>query len=270
MDDLKLGILGCGAVGSAIRDVHLSIGQKVVVHDLNLGTELSCLLEADVIFVCLPTPQSSTGECDLTIVEGELKKLDELDYNGIVVMKSTVPPGTGNIFSKRYKFDYVSCPEFLREHSAIDDYRNQKVHFVGFDCDPSRVKSILKPLGSDIKEVSLTEAELIKYFHNTFNAWRIIFANAFCELSEKLDANYENILKNVCLLNDYSDKYLKSSDDFKGFGGPCLPKDTAALASVANQLELRSNIWQFCIEENDKWETKLVQGLRERGFQSLI
>lgn len=270
MTNIKLGILGCGAIGSAISNVHSSFKQEIIEHDIKLNSKLTDLLNADVIFVCLPTPQSSTGHCDLSIVEGELDNLSELGYEGTVVMKSTVPPMTGMRYSEQYKFDYISCPEFLREHCAISDYLNQKVHFVGSDCDISIMKKVLAPLSSNIRQVSITEAELIKYFHNTYNAWRIIFANAFCDLAESMDTNYDTILSSICDLNGISDSYLKSSKAFKGFGGPCLPKDTAALAQIANQLGLRSNVWDFCIRENEKWDTTLIDGLRASGFDSKI
>ncbi len=267
MDNLRLGILGCGVIGSAIKKIHQSFGHEVIGHDLNLGTELAILLDTNLIFVCLPTPQGSDGTCDLSIVESELRKLNELGYRGTVVMKSTVLPGSGERFNKEFDFNYVSCPEFLREHSAEQDYLSQKIHFIGADCEIENLRLLLKPLSSEIREVTITEAELIKYFHNSYNAWRIIFANAFCELTEQLDTNYDNILKNVSALNDYSENYLRSSSDFKGFGGPCLPKDTAALASLANKLNLRSNVWEFCIEENAKWDTTLIKGLRSEGFK---
>ena len=108
MTNIKLGILGCGAIGSAISNVHSGFKQEIIEHDIKLDSELKDLLAADVIFVCLPTPQSSTGHCDLSIVEGELNKLSELCYNGTVVMKSTVPPMTGIRYSEQYNFDYIS------------------------------------------------------------------------------------------------------------------------------------------------------------------
>lgn len=263
-----LGFLGCGAIGRAISDVHEKFDQNIIRHDLCLNSKLSDLLVADVIFVCLPTPSNKDGSCNLSIIHNELCQLNELGFNKTVVMKSTVPPGTGQQFSKQFSFKYVSCPEFLREHNARQDYLNQNVHIVGYDGeDVSEITLVLKPLNSTIKKLPVTEAELVKYFHNTYNAWRITFANSFYDMSHALDANYNKILNAFCELNGIKSDYLKSSDEFKGFGGPCLPKDTAAMADLSRKLKLNSNIWEFMLDENDKRIITLPPGLRESGFK---
>ena len=92
MTKIKIGILGCGAIGTAIGNVHETFDQQVIRHDIRLSTKLTDLLAADAILVCLPTPQMSSGQCDVSIVESELEKLQKLNYGGTVVMKSTVPP----------------------------------------------------------------------------------------------------------------------------------------------------------------------------------
>ena len=265
---MKIGFLGNGAIGGAIISVHEKFGQTVVRHDLNLGTELETLLECDLIFICLPTPQSKSGQCDLSIIDRELAKLHGLKYHGTVVMKSTVPPGSGKIYSQQFSFQYVSCPEFLREHNAIDDYINQSFHLIGASDNyvPKVVLDALSVLSGKVIGMSLVDAELTKYFHNTFNAWRIVFANAFSDLATELTGNYENVLDAFCQLNDFPSKYLKSNPEFQGFGGPCLPKDTAALAYMASQLSLPSNIWSFALSENKKRIITLPDGLREDGF----
>jgi len=264
---LTAGFLGCGAIGSAISDIHEQFDQNIIRHDLRLNSKLEDLIDADLIFVCLPTPQSLEGACDISIVEQELANLNDLGYEKTIVMKSTVPPGTGASFSNKFDFEYISSPEFLREHNAHSDYLSQKMHIVGTQKEiPSILIKALEPLKSDLKKFQITEAELIKYFHNTFNAWRITFANAFCDLSEELGADYANIVSGFCELNCFSPAYLKSSSEFKGFGGPCLPKDTAALAHLSTALSLPSNVWEFMISENAKRIITLPEGLRESGY----
>ena len=265
---MKIGFHGHGAIGSAISSVHEGLGQTVIRHDLNLGTDRQSLLQCDVIFICLPSPQSAIGKCDLSIIDGELHKLNDLGYRGIVVMKSTVPPGTGVDYSEKFEFTYVSCPEFLREHQAIDDYLSQKVHIIGTVGNniPTVLNDVLSVLPGETLAMDITDAELTKYFHNTFNAWRIVFANAFNDLSTELAGNYDNVLNAFCNINNVPDDYLKSNPKFKGFGGPCLPKDTAALAYLANELSLGSNIWSFALEENAKRKITLPEGLRENGY----
>ena len=264
---LTLGFLGCGAIGQAISDIHEDLEQKVVRHDLCLNSKLEDLLETDIVFVCLPTPSNEDGSCNLSIIHEELLRLDELGFNKTVVMKSTVPPGTGQQLGNQFSFKYVSCPEFLREHNARLDYLNQKVHIVGSDDDDiSELELVLQPLNSTIKKLPVTEAELVKYFHNTYNAWRITFANSFYDMSHALDAKYSEILTAFCELNEIKPDYLRSSEEFKGFGGPCLPKDTAAMAYLAQKLQLNSNIWQFMLDDNNNRVVTLPPGLRTNGF----
>lgn len=266
---MKIGILGCGVIGSAIAAAHEGFGQEVIRHDLRLGTRLEDILSCNLIFVCLPTPQAADGSCDLTVIRTEIDNLCRLDYRGIVVMKSTVPPGTGRGLLENAHFLYVSCPEFLREHNALGDYLNQRVHIVGSDCPlPPEVTLCLKPLGSSLMRVSLEEAELAKYFHNTYNAWRVVFANAFNDLSDAYFADYSKILSVVSKLTDIREDYLRSNKELRGFGGPCLPKDTAALAYLARIRGLRSNVWEICLRENEKWDTTLIPGMRSTGASS--
>ena len=267
---MRIGFLGNGAIGSAISGVHESLGQSVVRHDLTLGTNIKVLLACDVIFVCLPTPQSQSGQCDLSIIDRELKELDGFNYQGVVVMKSTVPPGTGERYARQYGFQYASCPEFLREHNAMNDYMNQGYHLIGTSNGdvPQVLVDALSVLSGEIVAMTLTDAELTKYFHNTFNAWRIVFANAFADLTSEFSGSYDKVLSAFCQLNNFPSTYLKSNPEFQGFGGPCLPKDTAALAYIAKQLSLPSNIWAFALAENDKRVVTLPDGLRENGFKS--
>jgi len=266
---MEIGVLGCGVIGSAIASAHESFGQKVVRHDVLLGTRLDDLLDCQLIFVCLPTPQGFDGSCDLTVIREEIANLIRADYRGVVVMKSTVPPGTGRELCQRARFSYVACPEFLREHNAVDDYLSQRAHVIGFIGDlPPEITLCFEPLRSRFIHVSLEEAELAKYFHNTYNAWRVVFANAFNELSEAYSADYSKVLNSVVTLTNIRDDYLRSSVALRGFGGPCLPKDTEALAYLARTRGLRSNVWEICLRENYKWETTLIPGMRSKGAET--
>lgn len=268
---MKIGFFGCGAIGSAISDVHESFGHEIFRHDIRFNTTTKILLDCEVILVCLPTPQATDGRCDLTIIEKGLDELEELGYTGTVVMKSTVPPGSGVKYSNAYKFEYISSPEFLREHNAVNDYLSQKIHIFGSSKKtlPDSIRTMMQPLSAKVLVLPFTDAELVKYFHNTYNAWRIIFANAFCDMAERMGANYSDVLNSVCELNQMDSAYLKSNKNFRGFGGPCLPKDTSALSFIARELSLRSNVWELCLNENAKWETTLPPGLRAFGFQSV-
>jgi UDPglucose 6-dehydrogenase len=247
-----LGIIGQGFVGNAVRlGMQHVFDIKAYDKDGNKFRNVNgiedVVLNTDIAFVCVPTPMMKSGECDLKIlnvalteIQNEVIAYDKKNY--IVVVKSTIPPGTTDRLNKLYtKLDIVFNPEFLTEANAVDDYKNQNRIILG---GPNSATTIVKRLFEKafpkvpIIKTSSTIAEMIKYITNTFLATKISFANEMYQICQGLDIDYDKVIEYA----RYDDRLGNShwsvpghDGDF-GFGGHCFPKDIAALAFVANQL----------------------------------
>lgn len=263
---MRIGVYGVGVIGSAISSGFEFFGHRVEKHDLKLQSSVDELLDCEAIFICLPTPPNNEGGCDVSIVEGAVKELSEKEFSGVVVIKSTVEPG----FYRRRMEDsnnlrLVSCPEFLRERSAKRDFIGHGVCVIGAanKVDFDLVRQIHLDFTDAFFECTPEEAEVIKYFHNSFNALRIAFANQFFDLCDYLNISYETVLEGVVTRNDYSKSYLRVSSEMRGFGGPCLPKDTLALANFfENQLGQNENIFKAIMKINERLEITVPDGMR--------
>ena len=140
------------------------------------------------------------------------------DYAGVIAIKSTVEPGTTQKFIENYSQKICFVPEFLKERTAKEDFINHGTLIIG-SSDQEIIKIISKSHGNlpeKIFSVMPTEAEMIKYFHNVFNAMRIVFANEIYEICKYESINYENVLIGALERNDYSDSYLKVNDELRG------------------------------------------------------
>ena len=107
------------------------------------------------------------------------------------------------------------------------------------------------------------EAEILKYYSNVFNALRIIFANEFYEVCEALGADYTKMKDAFILRKTTTDMYLDVNNNFRGYGGVCLPKDTAAMAALVEELGLNMSLFKTIEEENKKFKTTVFEGMRE-------
>ena len=113
-----------------------------------------------------------------------------------------------------------------------------------------------------IKKVTPTEAELLKYMHNTINSTRIIFANTFYEICKKLNADYTTIKNCMLMTTKLPNMYLDVNDSFRGYGGVCLPKDTDAMDSLVKEMELDLKLFETVSSENKKFKTTVFEGMR--------
>lgn len=264
---MKIGVIGNGVVGSAVSNGLKKIGHEVLIHDIVLDTKINDLLSTEIIFICVPTPSNDNGSCNTEIVESVVKELSDLNYNGIVAIKSTVEPGTTKLFSSKFpKLNLCFVPEFLRERCAeIDFIENHDLCIIGTN-DKSTFKLIKKAHGYLPKNVIMltpTEAELSKYFNNVFNSTLITFANSFYEICNQLDADYSNV-KNAIVLRDHiNNQYLDCNDNFRGFGGVCLPKDTKALSFLFKKFNIDNNFFETILTINNKLKVTVYEGMRD-------
>lgn len=263
---MNIGIVGIGIVGGAVNYGLEKLGHNVKVHDIKLDTKISDLLNTEVCFICVPTPSDEKGRCDISIVESVIKELHEIDYQGIIAIKSTVVPGTTIKLAEKYKVKTCFVPEFLRERCAITDFtENHDVCIIGTK-DKDIYEVVKKSHGKYPKkfiQLSEAEAELCKYFNNIYNATLITFANSFYEVCKSMGVNYTNVKNAVVNRDHIKDIYLDCTEKFRGFGGMCLPKDTRAIANFCRENNIDVDFFDMILKENAKYEVSVFDNMRK-------
>ena len=140
---MKVGVVGVGVVGGACKFGFELLGHKVLVHDIALNTKLDDVLEAEVVYICVPTPRDDDGSCDISIVREVIGELQTKGYEGIVAIKSTVVPGTTEVLRQETGMNVCFVPEFLRERCAITDFtENHDICIIG--CSDDDTYKVLK------------------------------------------------------------------------------------------------------------------------------
>jgi UDPglucose 6-dehydrogenase len=200
--------------------------------DLRFSTDYADLTDRDVVFVCVPTPSAEDGSTDLSAVDAVIEELATVLRPGsVIAMKSTVPVGTTRAITERLAgtgICVVSNPEFLREGHAINDFRHPDRVIVGADDDreADRVAEICGGGSAYTLRMSPESAELAKYASNAFLAVKISYANSLARLCARVGADVEDVTR--CMGADVriGAHFLQPGP---GWGGSCLPKDTASL-----------------------------------------
>ncbi len=248
---------------------------------------------ADAIFIAVGTPQSETGDADLSYVEAVASEIARhLTHYTVIVEKSTVPVYTNEWIRRtvernggdRDLFDVVSNPEFLREGTAVEDFLHPDRIVVGADSARAAevLAAIYKPLtgGSYYTQpkaiggrldnnspaplllTSTKSAEIIKHASNAFLAMKISFINAVANLCEAADANVEQVARGIGLDSRIGPKFLRPG---VGYGGSCFPKDVAAFRSVAAQLgvdfSLLNEVEKINVEQKRRFLSKVRAAL---------
>jgi UDPglucose 6-dehydrogenase len=263
---MKIGIIGLGVIGSACKYGFEKLGHSVICHDTKYNTKIEDVIGSEICYICVPTPSLNDGSCDTSIVEDVVLKLNKLNYDGIVAIKSTVKPTTTKILSNKTDLEICFVPEFLRERCAITDFtENHDLLAIGTES-LDVFKKIKESHGNYPKNYSMmhpTEAEILKYYSNVYNASKIIFANEFYEICKKLNVDYTKVKDTFVKRGTTKDMYLDVNENFRGYGGVCLPKDTKAVSSFVNELGLNLNFFNMLDEENNKFKTTVFNGMRK-------
>ena len=272
---LSIGIIGKGIVGTANGFAFEKLGHDVVYHDPKLGTTIADVAHTDLNFICVPTPQSEDGSCDTSIVEQVLEDLRNLKYDGTSVIKSTVPPGFTDRMMGKYGESVAVSLEFLRERCSIfDATENVKLLPIGtwasryewntgyIDIPFNKIVEAHGDYPKCVMRMKPIEVELLKYMHNCFNALRIGFANEFYELAQSLGADYNTVKKGLLKTSEIPNMYLDVTPKFKGFAGPCLPKDLAAMISLAESKGVNVRILKALKELNESLKPSVFPGMR--------
>ncbi|MBB3971741.1 UDP-glucose dehydrogenase family protein [Hansschlegelia beijingensis] len=230
---------------------------------LTFSTELApAVREADVVMIAVGTPsRRGNGHADLTFVMEAARQIaGALEGFTVVVNKSTVPVGAGDDVERVMRetnpdadLAVASNPEFLREGSAIDDFKRPDRIVVGVEDPRARaaMEALYRPLYLNVAPLVFTDrrsAELIKYASNAFLATKITFINEIADLCEKVGANVQEVARGIGLDNRIGPKFLHAGP---GFGGSCFPKDTRALALTAQEYGSPVRIVETVIAVNE-------------------
>jgi UDPglucose 6-dehydrogenase len=266
-----IGIIGQGFVGSAVRE-----GMKnhfdILAYDKdpnkysNTESIFHIVESTELAFLCVPTPMRKNGSCDLSIVRAALDEIDSVAKalhveSYIVVIKSTIPPGTTDFLNSEYpNLEIVFNPEFLTEANAVDDYKNQNRIIVGGERPGStKVKAVFAKAFPKVPVIKTSSsiAEMIKYVTNTFLATKVSFANEMYQICQALNIDYDKVIEYA----RYDDRLGNShwsvpgpDGDF-GFGGHCFPKDIAALEYLAERFGVDTTVITAAIAKNQKVRT---------------
>lgn len=256
---MKIGIIGFGIVGQAIYHGFKKIKHDVVSYDIvDTESSISTVADTDIVFVCVPTNSDTNGRCDISIVDKVVEHLSVIKYLGVVAIKSTVIPGTSDQLTAKYP-DLRICtvPEFLRQDHAQNDFFNDHDVLVVGTHDHTIANVVIEAHGAIPKTVcvvSPTEAEVIKYFNNVHNAAEVVFANAMNEMCEKLGADYQNVFRAISNRSNINASHLKCNDQYRGFGGGCLPKDTLAWKQLAQDIGVNVEIFASICNDNRRYK----------------
>ena len=218
---------------------------------------------ASAVFIAVGTPsRHGDGHADLSYVFAAAEEIAKtLSGYAVVVTKSTVPVGTSRKVEEIIRktradaqFDMASNPEFLREGSAIEDFRRPDRVVVGCDTDRARdvMREVYRPLFLNETPMLFTSretSELIKYAANAFLATKITFINEMADICEKVGGDVQDVARGIGLDGRIGKKFLHAGP---GYGGSCFPKDTLALVQTAQALGAPSRIVEAVVAVNDR------------------
>ncbi len=235
---------------------------------LHFSTDLGPALDkARLLFVAVGTPPTQSGDADLSAV---FAVIDAMPISGshAIVMKSTVPVGTGAAIKRELAtkgksgLAYVSCPEFLREGSAVADFRAPDRVVVGDDGGwaGDSVVALYAPLNAPLVRTDVASAEMIKLASNAFLATKISFINEIANVCEETGADVSEVARGMGLDGRIGASFLRAG---VGFGGSCFPKDVAALKQLAGNSGYHFQLLNAVIEVNDLQKRRVIAKLQK-------
>ncbi len=232
---------------------------------LHFTTDMAEVAEhAELLFCCVDTPPTYSGDADLSRVESVVEELGQTDRHALV-MKSTVPVGTGRSIQRRREgIGYVSNPEFLKEGTAVKDFLKPDRVVVGAHEDSARfgerVAAVYEPLGAPIVHTDVASAEMIKLASNAFLATKISFINEIANVSEEVGADVNEVARGMGLDDRIGPKFLRAG---VGYGGSCFPKDVQALKQLAGNTGYHFQLLTSVIEVNELQKRRTISKLQK-------
>lgn len=259
---MKIGIIGLGYVGGAIRAaMQLNAPEVELVcidpYKGETGT-YEDLKDAEGVFICVPTPQNSDGSCDVGPFSEVLYFLGKTKYSGVIIGKSTAPPNVYRAFNIQMQ-NLVHVPEFLTAANPVNDYMNGTFAIIGASSNNYSLmaEKIIRLSQIKLESVhfcAIDEAALTKYAINSFLATKVIFMNELKTLADKMGMDYNQIATILAVDPRIGSTHLKvpGPDGSFGFGGACFPKDTSALLCVAKHYDIDLSVLSSAVEKNKK------------------
>ncbi|MBI2330297.1 nucleotide sugar dehydrogenase [Candidatus Daviesbacteria bacterium] len=264
----QLGIIGYGIVGQALAygfsQPEIKDEYEIRHYDKYKDTETleDVVTKSEFIFICLPTPmKEDESGIDLSIIDDSIAQISKYTDNTdkIIVIKSTVIPGTTARFEKEYpKTNFAFNPEFLTEANYLEDFVNADRNIIGANNDLTsrRVIALYRQRFPTTKifQTDSTSAEMVKYMSNAFLAMKVIFANEMYAICQALGIKYEEVKSMVAGDHRIFDSHLDVTTA-RGFGGKCFPKDIVALIGRAKDLKIEPKLLETVWDINKKIRT---------------
>jgi len=286
-----IGVIGVGWVGLVTAACFAELGHRVTardivsekvealsrgeltIHEPGLGetvrrnserltftTDMGELLDsARLLFVCVDTPPTHSGDADLSRVRSVIEDL-RADGDHVLIMKSTVPAGTGATIRRDLPgVSYVSCPEFLKEGTAVEDFMGPDRVVIGAEpgdeAAGDAVERLYEPLGGQVVRTDVASAEMIKLASNAFLATKISFINEIANVCEEIGADVGEVARGMGLDRRIGPSFLRAGI---GYGGSCFPKDVSALKMLAGNTGYHFQLLNAVIEVNELQKRRVV------------
>lgn len=253
----KISVIGNGFVGSAVSH-GLSSHYDVAVYDKDPRKSFNTLKEinqADIIFICVPTPTDESRKIDTSIIENSISNLSD---NKVLVIKSTITPeAASRVISKFPNQQIVINPEFLSERTALEDFMNpSRIVIGGSSSSVAKVKAIYEKVFPDANYIctDAKTASFIKYFSNCFYASKVSLMNEFRQVCDKEGMNWDTALEGLLSSGWVNPMHtmVPGPDGRFGFGGKCFPKDINAFITYTEDLGVEASMLKAAWEKNLK------------------
>jgi UDPglucose 6-dehydrogenase len=268
IDNLNNGVLPIVETG-----LDALVAEGVQARLLTFTTDVvNAVKDAEVVFLCVPTPEGADGSADLSYIQTAARTLSPILKSGaVIVNKSTVPVGSTKVVERELKrpdVAVVSNPEFLREGSAIHDFLNPDRIVVGSDNQEAaiRVAGLYEKVGAPVVVTDPASAETIKYAANAFLATKISYINAVAAICEGVGADINDVVLGLGYDKRIGHEFLRPGP---GWGGSCFPKDTKAMVRIAEDAGYDFGLLKGVIAVNEQQYGRIVDKIRTAAGGSI-
>lgn len=259
MQKNKIAIVGYGVVGKGMERL-FSKRFDVRIYDLHTHPDKGAVSDCDLTIICVPTDMKKDGSADISIVEEVVSWAN----SQLILIKSTVPPGTTDYLSKKYDKNICFSPEYMGESKYFTpfwkypDPQNVESHsfvIIGGDKSSEIASYFMKVMSVDTiySLCSTIEAELTKYMENCFFATKVTFCNEFYDIAKLFGVDYKRLRENWLLDPRINRNHTLVFDEDRGYGGKCYPKDTHAMIKASETMGYTPSLLKAVVEVNKRY-----------------